>query len=177
MIIMFIFSLFTGLDAVTNTHTHTAGYIRIFAKESFNAKFKLLMVGQLRTAIPVNFISFHASESSQNEYYYACPYNVRRNDLYVAGDASASLAGSIEDNTYDRISYAKAQVYAECNSVHAVDGNQNKFTAIDDIRDGRPDGYLARIPIFVEGNQDAKILLSTSNRPNFATDKLYQIGK
>lgn len=160
--------------------------MRLFAKDQFNTKFRLLLVARLPTPTPVNFISFHASESSQNEYYYACPYDVRRSDLYVAGDAYAEMAGNLYANTvntinigsnYDRIPYTKMQVHAECKNVNAFHEHQTQFTAIDDIRDARPDGYLARIPIFVEGNQDAKILLSTTDRPNFATDKLYQIGE
>lgn len=143
------------------------GHIRVFAKENFDANLKLLMVAALKVPIPVNYISFHASESSQNEYYYGCPYNVRRTDLYVTAEA----------HTNEQNSYTKTQVYSECTNVGVYDEYQIQFHDINDIRGSQPDGYLIRVPFFVEASQDVKILLSTEKRPNFSTDKLYQIGK
>lgn len=145
----------------------TAGQIRIFAKDNFNAKFILLLVAVLPVPIPVNFISFHASELSQNEYYYGCPYNVRRTELYLAGDAPIS-----ED-----VSFTQAQVDAECTSYSALDEDQLHFRAINSIYNSQPDGYAVRLPVYVLAHQNVKILLSSTNRPSFETDKIYQIGK
>lgn len=143
-----------------------AGQVRIFAKNNFNAKFILIMVAVLPVPIPVNYISFHASESSQNEYYYGCPYNIRRTELYLAGDLPIA-----DDN-----SFTKTQVHAECTSYSAIDEDQLQFHAINNIYDAQPDGYAVRLPVYVVANQNVKILLSSTNQPNFELDKIYQIG-
>lgn len=117
--------------------------------------------------MPINYISFHASESSQNEFYYGCPYPIRRTDLIVPDKTDIA-----EDSTY-----AKTQVYAECSKIGVFDGEYIQYHKISDIRGTQPDGYLARIPVFVEANKDVTILLTTSSRPDMENDKLYQIGE
>lgn len=144
-----------------------ASQIRVFAKENFDAKMKLLMVATLNISIPVNFISFHASQSSQVEFYFGCPYNLRRNDLLVAG----------EEIINEQSSFTKSQVFAECTKIGVIDGNQIQYHNVNDIRGAQPEGYLVRIPFFVMAGENVKVLLSSSRVRNFSTDKLYQIGK
>lgn len=44
------------------------------------------------------------------------------------------------------------------------------------MKNASPQGYILRIVLYIKAAQDVKILLSTSNHPNFRTDFVYEFG-
>lgn len=58
-----------------------------------------------------------------------------------------------------------------------MDYDYNKFVKLSDIRNSNPDGYIARIVVYIVGPRDAHILLATTDHPNFDRDSVYEFGE
>lgn len=64
----------------------------------------------------------------------------------------------------------------KCSFYSISDYDYTKFVKLSDIRNSQPDGYIARIVVYLLGARDAHILLSTTDHPNFDRDYVYEFG-
>lgn len=69
------------------------------------------------------------------------------------------------------------ELVAKCKWYEAWENEYKKFHKLSDIKDSQPDGYLVKLPLYVHGSRDAHILLSATDKPNWETDNVYEIGE
>lgn len=64
----------------------------------------------------------------------------------------------------------------KCKWYEAWENEYKQFHDLADIKDSQVDDYLVKLPLYVQGSRDAHILLSATDKPNWATDYAYEIG-
>lgn len=136
--------------------------LRLFIKHDLAGRFKLVLTVQLEKQDNLHFISLHSSNYSPVDYYYNCPYIVKLDDFPVLNAPKGSAFPT------------KTDLNADCKFVE-TEGKLTDFIRLSDFDDAQPDGYLAKIPLYVQSASDVRILLATTNHPNLETDKIYEI--
>lgn len=66
---------------------------------------------------------------------------------------------------------------SKCKWYEAWENEYKQFHKLSDIKDSQPEGYLVKLPLYVFGPRDAHIVLSQTDKPNWETDSVYEIGK
>lgn len=102
-----------------------------------------------RRPLAVKYFGFASYDNSLAKYFYDCPGE------YV---------------------YELNELTKRCNNYEAFENEYKKFFAISEIEGIRPDGYIIKLPVFIQAERDAHILLSPQNRDD-RSDDVYEICK
>ena len=154
-----------GKTVCSNDCLIPGGNIRLFAKQELTKKYTLLLAGTLPNPMQINFVSFATAEGARVEFFYECPLNIKKSDLQL-----------FNYPIDERSLYTKTQIRSDCINFQVFDEEFQQFHKISDFEGLQPEGYSIRLSFFVQAGQNVNLLLTSSQRPVWDMEKVYQIG-
>lgn len=176
----------------------TRGDIKIYRKDGLQA-FELVAEANDPNPIPVEFISFGSYQTNRVQFFFNCSFSFATPDSVSSATdhpllAKADVPPSVDlrnckfeswyssriPSTSNLIVFSSSSIpvlVTKCNFYSISDYDYKKFVKLSDIRNSQPDGYIARIVVYIQGARDAHVLFATNDHPNYERDYVYEFGE
>lgn len=174
----------------------SGGDIKIYRKDG-SRSFELIGEAKDPNPIEIKYISFDSSQTDHSQLYFNCSFSVARIDddgVFAVTEhpllAKFNVPPSVDLRNckmgkfvsfIQNYSFLFVEIFlvlvTNCNHYTNWEYEYEKFIKISDIVDSQPDGYIARIAVFIQAGRDAHIgfTLKDSNK-NPDEEIFYEYG-
>lgn len=175
----------------------SGGHIRVFRRGQ-DSIFKLASEATDSEPIPVEYVSLASWSGSHSKFFFNCSHSLgtieqlptkKYHPLLLQDDVpptidfhtrkvASSIVVSIGNyiRTFVNIVPILTVLISKCLYYKTTTYEYEHFTRITDIKNSSPEMYLLRMVFYIQSATGAYILLSTSNRPNYEMDSVYELG-
>lgn len=155
----------------------TNGLIALYSSHD---PFTPLITAQDPTPLPIKYLSF-ASKNSLVQYYFQCTDDIKDDNAFKQPVPLVELPDRFGDDsdptiTVDPVNANAANKY-DLKAWKHVQVNENeyqKFIPLKDIVGENYENQVINVPLLIQGGKNAHIALTTTDKPNFELDNIYE---
>lgn len=150
----------------------------LIALYSSHDPFTPLIVAHDPNPLPIKYLSF-ASKNSFVQYYIMCTDDIR-DTPNVSLNLSVGLPLRFAANLVAGIQMFEAGVVTHklglqsCKHVQVQGNEYRSFIPLKDIIGEQNENEIINLPLFIQGDKNAHIALTSTDKPNWETDNIYE---
>lgn len=141
--------------------------------------FEPLLTAQDDHVLPIKYLSFASGMKTLNQFYFNCIDDNKDAPFEMPVNLPSRFGGSEEENVLI-VDEKKAEIIADkydlksCQHSQVKDHEYKKLIPISDLIGEVKAGETMSIPLLIQGEKNAHIVLATSETPNWETDNVYE---